>query len=94
MVGGNVFVQNSGVNPPADILAEFCEATLNSCMGGSSGTVLVSSVQTGQTTILHILGLMKETIRFFTKSYLKVKYYFRVKNEDNQIYLRWKIVCL
>lgn len=53
-------------------MADFCEETLNTCMGGSSGTVLVSSVQAGQTTILHILGFMKDTIRYFSKAHLKV----------------------
>lgn len=41
-------------------------------MGGSGGTVLISSVQAGQTTILHVLGLMKDTIRYFSKAHLKV----------------------
>lgn len=72
MVSANPFVQNGTVNPPADIVAEFCEETLNTCMGGSSGAVLVSSVQAGQTTILHVLGFLKDTIRFFCKGHLKV----------------------
>lgn len=73
VVGGNSFVQANCVNPPGDIVAEFCEDTLNTCMGGSSGSVLVASVQAGQTTILHVLGLMKDTIRFFSKTHLKVR---------------------
>lgn len=73
VVSANCFVENSSLNPAADLLAEFCEETLGTCMGGSAGAVLVSSVQAGQTTILHVLGLMKDTIRYFSKAHLKVK---------------------
>lgn len=45
-------------------------------MGGSTGTVLVSSVQAGQTTILHTLGLVKEVISKFSKNRMKVYIYF------------------
>nr|CAH7732826.1 unnamed protein product [Callosobruchus chinensis] len=62
----------TGSNPPADKAAEFCEQTLEACMGGNSETVLVSSVQAGQTTILHTLGLMKDIITKFSKSHIKV----------------------
>lgn len=55
------------------MVAEFCERTLNTCMGDSSGSVTVSSVQAGQTTILHVLGFMKDSIRFFPKARLKVR---------------------
>ncbi|VEN57553.1 unnamed protein product [Callosobruchus maculatus] len=58
-------------NPAADKAAEFCERTLEACMGGNSDTVLVSSVQAGQTTILHTLGLMKDIITKFSKSHIK-----------------------
>ncbi|CAH1969238.1 unnamed protein product [Acanthoscelides obtectus] len=61
----------AGSNPPADKAAEFCEQTLEACMGGNSENVLVSSVQAGQTTILHTLGLMKDIITKFSKSHIK-----------------------
>lgn len=63
--------QNSS-NPPADRTAEFCEQTLIGCMGGSSGVVPASAVQAGQTTILYVLGLMKDVICKFSKIHLKV----------------------
>ncbi|CAG9830042.1 unnamed protein product [Diabrotica balteata] len=65
------FVKDSSSNPAADRAAEFCEQTLDSCMGSTSGVVLVSSVQAGQTTILHILGLMKDIISKFSKHHIK-----------------------
>ncbi|KAK9890844.1 hypothetical protein WA026_012190 [Henosepilachna vigintioctopunctata] len=53
-------------------VAKFCEKTLAFCMGKSDdNTVLVSSLQSGQTTILHTLGLMKEIISCFPKKYIK-----------------------
>ncbi|XP_057657541.1 RRP12-like protein [Diorhabda carinulata] len=70
ITSGNCLKENSS-NPAADKAAEFCEQTLDSCMGGTSGTVLVSSVQAGQTTILHILGLMKDIICYFSKNHIK-----------------------
>ncbi|RZC36936.1 RRP12-like protein [Asbolus verrucosus] len=65
------YFNGSSSNLAADKIAEFCEQTLDTCMGGNSGTVLVSSVQAGQTTILHTLGLMKETICHFSKTHMK-----------------------
>lgn len=62
----------TNTNIAADKVAEFCEQTLETCMGGNSGTILVSSIQAGQTTILHTLGLLKETICDFSKSHMKV----------------------
>lgn len=64
--------QQCNSNPPADRAAEFCEQTLDSCLGGGSGVVAVSSVQAGQTTILYILGLMKDIICKFSKNHMKV----------------------
>lgn len=72
MVKASPFSNENDHNPPADKVAEFCEQTLDACMGGSSETVLVSSVNAGQTTILHTLGLMKEVICKFSKSHIKV----------------------
>lgn len=66
------YFENTPTNPAADQVATFCEQTLETCMGGSSGSVLVSSVQTGQTTILHTLGLLKETIAHYSKTHIKV----------------------
>jgi hypothetical protein len=66
------YFKDANSNLAADRTAEFCEQTLDTCMGGNSGTVLVSSIQAGQTTILHTLGLMKETICHFSKSHMKV----------------------
>ncbi|CAH1156050.1 unnamed protein product [Phaedon cochleariae] len=71
VVNAGCFVKENSPNPAADIAAEFCEQTLETCMGGSSGHVLVSSVQAGQTTILHTLGLMKDIICKFSKPHLK-----------------------
>uniref|UniRef100_A0A6P7FHR4 RRP12-like protein n=1 Tax=Diabrotica virgifera virgifera TaxID=50390 RepID=A0A6P7FHR4_DIAVI len=65
------FVKEGSSNPAADRAAEFCEQTLDSCMGSTSGVVLVSSVQAGQTTILHVLGLLKEIISKFSKHHIK-----------------------
>lgn len=72
MITNGSFVKENGPNPAADKAAEFCEQTLETCMGGSSGTVLVSSVQAGQTTILHTLGLLKDIICKFSKNHIKV----------------------
>lgn len=58
-------------NPAAEKCAEFCEGLLDNCIGGASGKVALSSVQSGQTTILHTLGLLKETIQHFSKSHIK-----------------------
>lgn len=66
------FQENDRSYIAADIVAEFCEKTLDACMGGTSNTVLISSVQSGQTTILHTLGLLKETISKFSKVHMKV----------------------
>lgn len=59
-------------NPVADKVAEFCETSLDNYISGNSDTVVVSTVKAGQTTILHILGLMKDTIRYFSKQHVKV----------------------
>lgn len=64
--------ERSSRNPPADKAAEFCEQLLESCIGGGTGAVPVSAVQTNQTTILHSLGLMKDIICKFSKNHLKV----------------------
>lgn len=72
ILNASCFAQENAANLAADKVAEFCEETLDKCMGGNSGTVLVSSVQAGQTTILHTLGLMKETICKFSKNHIKV----------------------
>lgn len=66
------FESNEKLNLAADLVAEFCERTLNACLGGNSSTVSISSVQAGQTTILHVLGLLKDTICSFSKLYVKV----------------------
>ncbi|XP_074031653.1 RRP12-like protein [Leptinotarsa decemlineata] len=71
IVNTGCFVKENSSNPAADLAAQFCEQTLDTCMGGDSGTVLVSSVQAGQTTILHTLGLMKEIICKFSKAHIK-----------------------
>nr|XP_022918045.1 RRP12-like protein [Onthophagus taurus] len=63
--------QNEKINYPAEKLAEFCEETLNGCLGGTSSVVLVSSLQSSETTILHSLGLLKETISHFSKTHIK-----------------------
>ncbi|CAH0554769.1 unnamed protein product [Brassicogethes aeneus] len=61
----------NGTNIPANSVAIFCEETLQSCTGSNSGTVSVSTLQTGQTTILHVLGLLKETISYFSVNHIK-----------------------
>ncbi|CAG9862008.1 unnamed protein product [Phyllotreta striolata] len=66
------FIKENGPNPAADRAAEYCEQTLDSCMGGAHGAVLVSSVQSRQTTILHVLGLVKDIITKYSKTHLKV----------------------
>lgn len=66
------FDGNDKYNPAAEIVAQFVEQTLNACMGGNQNTILTTSVQAGQTTILHTLGLLKETISNFSKSHIKV----------------------
>ncbi|KAJ8929349.1 hypothetical protein NQ314_017977 [Rhamnusium bicolor] len=71
VINASCFAQENASNPAADKVAEFCEQTLNTCLGGNSGTVLVTSVQAGQTTILHTLGLLKETISYFSKVHIK-----------------------
>ncbi|KAL3267861.1 hypothetical protein HHI36_007002 [Cryptolaemus montrouzieri] len=59
-------------NLAAAEVAKFCERTLDAALGKSDdNTVLVSSLQSGQTTILHTLGLMKEVICNFPKKYIK-----------------------
>ncbi|XP_076254422.1 RRP12-like protein [Rhynchophorus ferrugineus] len=63
------FKNNPSHNIPAEKCAVFCEGILENCLG--SGVGKVSSIQAGQTTILHTLGLLKETIRSFSKSYIK-----------------------
>lgn len=72
VVNASKFSNENCPNPPADKAAEFCEQTLDACLGGNAGTVLVSSVQAGQTTILHTLGFMKEVICKFSKTHMKV----------------------
>ena len=59
-------------NPVAYKVAEFCETSLDNYISGNSDTVVVSTVKAGQTTILHILGFMKDTIRYFSKQHVKV----------------------
>ncbi|KRT79476.1 hypothetical protein AMK59_7164, partial [Oryctes borbonicus] len=65
------FQDNEKFNPAAGIVATFVEQTLDACMGGNPNTVTITSVQAGQTTILHTLGLLKETIGCFPKSHIK-----------------------
>ncbi|EFA09698.2 RRP12-like protein [Tribolium castaneum] len=65
------YFTSTNTNIAADKIAEFCEQTLDTCMGGNSGAILVSSIQAGQTTILHTLGLLKDTICCFSKSHMK-----------------------
>lgn len=72
VIKADYFEQTSN-NAAADQVAIFCEQTLETCMGGSNGNVLVSSVQAGQTTILHTLGLMRETICHYSKTHIKVR---------------------
>lgn len=57
------FLNNQVHNVPADKCAEFCQDIL-----GSSSK---KSIQAGQTTILHTLGLLKETIQSFSKGHIK-----------------------
>ncbi|CAG9770255.1 unnamed protein product [Ceutorhynchus assimilis] len=63
--------ENASVNAAADKCAEFCQGILENCIGGASGKIAVNSIQSGQTTILHTLGLLKETIQSFSKSHIK-----------------------
>lgn len=64
--------KNSSTNVAAVEVAKFCESTLNNSLGHSEdNTVLVSSLKTGQTTILHTLGLMRDVICYFPKKYIK-----------------------
>ncbi|XP_066153745.1 RRP12-like protein [Euwallacea fornicatus] len=60
-----------GHNTAAEKCAEFCEEILENCLGGSVGCVELSSIQSSQTTILHTLGLLKETIQNFPKVHIK-----------------------
>ncbi|XP_060526984.1 RRP12-like protein [Cylas formicarius] len=69
VVKANYFVQG-GPNPAADQVAEYCEQILDACLGGGT-KVPVSSIESGQTTILHTLGLLKETVCSFSKSHIK-----------------------
>lgn len=71
VVRASYFSKENVSNPAADQVAEFCEQTLDTCLGGNSGSVLVSSVQAGQTMLLHVLGLMKDTICNFSKNHIK-----------------------
>ncbi|KAI4462006.1 putative nodulin-like protein [Holotrichia oblita] len=65
------FQDNEKFNCAADIVAGFVEQTLDACMGGNPNTVAIVSVQSGQTTILHVLGLLRQTVSCFSKSHIK-----------------------
>ncbi|KAJ8983810.1 hypothetical protein NQ317_008936 [Molorchus minor] len=71
IINSKCFEKEGVSNLAADKVAEFCERTLGACMGGSTSTVLVSSIQAGQTTILHTLGVLKDTICHFSKRHIK-----------------------
>lgn len=66
------FQDNEKFNCAADIVAGFVEQTLDACMGGNPNTIAIVSVQSGQTTILHILGLLRQAVGCFSKSHIKV----------------------
>ncbi|ENN83556.1 hypothetical protein HUJ04_001288 [Dendroctonus ponderosae] len=53
-------------NPAADKCADFCQEILANCTGGD-----VNAIKSRQTTILHTLGLLKETIQTFSTSNIK-----------------------
>ncbi|XP_050305349.1 RRP12-like protein [Anthonomus grandis grandis] len=65
------FEKNPNHNIAADKCAEFCEGILENCIGGNWDKVVTNSVHSGQTTILHTLGLLKETIQNFSKIHIK-----------------------
>lgn len=71
IVKANSFVEKTSKNPPADEVAKFCIDILNSCLGQSS-TISVQTIQTNQTTILHTISFMKETICCFSKDHIKI----------------------
>lgn len=75
IVRASSFVDKTSKNPPADIVADFCKNSLNNCLGNNSNNVLLSNLQTGQTTMLHVLGLMKDTICKFSKQNIKVSFF-------------------
>ncbi|KAL1502843.1 hypothetical protein ABEB36_007927 [Hypothenemus hampei] len=69
IVNSPCFEKSSSGNLAAEKCADFCQSILESCMGG--GKIVVNSIQANQTTILHTLGLLKETIQTFSKSNIK-----------------------
>lgn len=58
--------ETSNHNPAADKCADFCQEILANCTGGD-----VNAIKSRQTTILHTLGLLKETIQSFSPSNIK-----------------------
>ncbi|XP_017778728.1 PREDICTED: RRP12-like protein [Nicrophorus vespilloides] len=72
VIGADIFKNENNYNPAADKVAEFSLQALEACLGtNSNGTVLVSSIQAGQTTMLHTLNFLKDTICYFNKGHLK-----------------------
>lgn len=63
----SVVASSDGPHVARNEVAKFCEEILASCMGENS-----ASVNTGQKTILHVLGLMKFTVHYFSESNIKV----------------------
>ncbi|KAK5645482.1 hypothetical protein RI129_006782 [Pyrocoelia pectoralis] len=53
------------VNPVGNKVAEFCRELLEECLRSNS------SIKSNRTTILHVLGLMKDTIGTYSKAHLK-----------------------
>ncbi|KAK4876177.1 hypothetical protein RN001_012599 [Aquatica leii] len=52
-------------NRAANRVAEFCKETIDECLKSNS------SIKSSQTTILHVLGLMKDTIGCYSKANIK-----------------------
>uniref|UniRef100_A0A1Y1JYP8 Uncharacterized protein n=1 Tax=Photinus pyralis TaxID=7054 RepID=A0A1Y1JYP8_PHOPY len=57
--------ENSVTNPAGNKVAEFCRELLEECLKSNS------SIKSSRTTILHVLGLMKDTIATYSKAHMK-----------------------
>ncbi|KAF5307989.1 hypothetical protein FQR65_LT06557 [Abscondita terminalis] len=61
----NCLSEDNDSNRAANKVAEFCQEIINDSLKSNS------SIKSSQTTVLHVLGLMKDTISCFSKSNIK-----------------------
>ncbi|KAF5291161.1 hypothetical protein FQA39_LY14403 [Lamprigera yunnana] len=61
----NCLAKDGEINCAANKVAEFCKETIDECLKSNS------SIKSNQTTILHILGLMKDTVGCYSKINIK-----------------------